>query len=92
MNDANEGLENLKRVAANNGVQMATLSDDAPIDAALPKKGLQKKWGVGEQLPWKGIWFEVAVVEEDTLILVPKGTTFKRYKQLEKVRQAALKE
>ncbi len=48
-----------------------------PVDT-----GLQKRWTPGEQLPWKGIWFEVAEVQPESILLKPVGTTWQKHKEI----------
>ena len=58
-----------------------TASEAEPALVPNPE-GLQINWSKGEQIPWKGIWFEVAEVEPESITLRPVGTTWKRFKQL----------
>ena len=48
--------------------------------------GLKHGWVVGEQLPWKGINFEVSRVEQKVLELIPIGLTWKRAKQIQEAK------
>ncbi len=49
------------------------------------KDGLDKAFRVGEQIPLKGIWFEVEDVNFDKLILKPKTATARRIKVIRKL-------
>jgi len=53
---------------------------------AIPR-GLEILFVKGEQIPWKGIWFEVATVEKELLTLKPVGMTWQRYKATKKEKQ-----
>ncbi len=61
-----------------------------PVEPALPPEpppppapaGLQKRWTVGQQLPWDGIWFEVVDVQAESITLKPTGTTWQRHKKI----------
>ena len=50
------------------------------------KDGLDKAFRVGEQIPLKGIWFEVEDVNFDELVLKPKSTTAKRMKVIRELK------
>lgn len=47
---------------------------------SITPKGLQKRFQYGEQLPWKGVWFEIDQVTPDAILLKPIGETWKHYK------------
>jgi hypothetical protein len=54
-----------------------------PITEQAPKaEGLQRKWMVGEMLPWKGISFRVAAVEPAQIVLTPEAMTWQRAKKI----------
>lgn len=60
----------------------ATAESLNDIDEDVPQpQGLQKRFSVGEKLPWKGICFTVAAVTADRLMLKPEGETWKHYKK-----------
>lgn len=47
------------------------------------KPGLEVRFKKGEQLPWKNIWFRIAVVKKDRLELEPMSTTARFQKSRE---------
>lgn len=51
---------------------------------SVKDEGLQKIITVGEQIPWKGIWFAVVRVEKDLVEFAPIRTTWKKQKQIQK--------
>lgn len=61
------------------GQAMPTESADEEVHAPEPQ-GLERRFTKGEQIPWKGIWFEVLAVAPETLMLKPVGETWKHYK------------
>jgi hypothetical protein len=68
--------------AANEGVTESAPGSDAPKE----RPGLETVFSQGEQIPWKGLWFQIETVVHDRITLKPVGTTWKRYKQLKKER------
>lgn len=52
--------------------------------ADTTKPGLEVRFKVGEQLPWKGIWFEIQEVKHAELILKPIGMTWQEYKYIKR--------
>jgi hypothetical protein len=62
-------------------------TEPAPPATDRKKPGLETKWAPGEQLPWKGLWFEVETVSFDRLTLKPVGTTWQRWKQIQKAKE-----
>jgi hypothetical protein len=53
-----------------------------PHDAISPKQPIPQhllRFSVGELLPWKGLWFEVAVVTSDGLVLKARKSIEKKH-------------
>lgn len=64
------------------GNDVAKIPEPKKEDPPEVLPGLRGSWTKGEQIPWKGIWFEVTAVSFDRILLKPIGTTWKRHKQL----------
>ena len=58
--------------------------DQAPVQQP---QGLPARFRVGEQFPWKGLWFEVEAVSFDRMTFKPVGMTWQRYKQVKNQRR-----
>lgn len=48
------------------------------------KPGLEIRFKVGEQIPWKNIWFQVSKIERDKMELTPISATAGFYKRRRK--------
>lgn len=58
---------------------------DDPIDDV--PEGLRKRWIVGEMIAWKGIWFRVAKLEPQKMVLVPEAVTGTMAKKLREAKR-----
>jgi len=64
-------------------------SDDQELrlDEIGKSEGLQKRFFVGQQIPWDGIWFSVTKVEKENIQIAPIRTTWQRQKKLKKMKE-----
>lgn len=53
-------------------------------EVIIEKEGLQKKFVIGEQIPWKGIFFSIYKVSKEEIILIPERLTMKYIKNINK--------
>ena len=69
-------------------IEVGSVEEVAELNQQVESKveGLRKKFVVGEQIPWKGIWFAVTKVDSELIEIAPIRTTWQKEKQVKKSR------